>query len=92
MPEALRATEQAIALAPRKAAYFFNLADLKRFVAGEPELSAMEELAKDASLPVQDRIELHFARAKAYEDLGQRGEFIPPIAGRKCAQARADRI
>ena len=82
LPEALRATEQAIALAPRKAAYFFNLADLKRFVAGEPELSAMEELAKDASLPVQDRIELHFARAKAYEDLGQHeNSFRQLLAG-----------
>jgi len=72
LSEARQATERAIQFAPRKAAYFRNLGDLRCFVAGEPHLAAMEELAKDAaSLPVRDQIELHFARAKAYQDLGQ---------------------
>jgi tetratricopeptide (TPR) repeat protein len=72
LSEARQATEEAIRLSPRRAAYFNNLGKLRRFVAGESHLAAMDELARDAaSLPVQDQIELHFARAKAYEDLDQ---------------------
>jgi tetratricopeptide (TPR) repeat protein len=83
LPQARRATEQAIRLAPRQAAYFRNLGDLRRFVAGEAHLTAMEELAQDAaSLPVQDQINLHFALAKAYEDLGQcENSFRQLLAG-----------
>ena len=50
-------------------------AEITRFVAGDPRLAAMEQLARDsASLSVGDRIELHFALAKAYEDVGRHAE------------------
>jgi Flp pilus assembly protein TadD len=83
LPQACQATEQAIQLAPRQAAYFRNLGDLRRFVAGEAHLTAMENLAKDAaSRSAQDQIHLHFALAKAYEDLGQyENSFRQLLAG-----------
>jgi hypothetical protein len=72
LSDAREATERAIALAPRTAVYFRSLGEVRRFVAGEEHLATMEELARDAaSLTIQDRTELHFALAKAYEDLGQ---------------------
>src|SRR5262249_32281255 len=43
------------------------------FSADDPDLLAMEGLARDMSaLPSDGRIQLHFALAKAYEDLGRR--------------------
>ena len=54
--------------------YYYNLAALKRFEAGDSDLAAMEGLAKDmASLPDQNRIALHFALGKAYDDCGDTG-------------------
>jgi tetratricopeptide (TPR) repeat protein len=66
------AFERAIALDPREIAYYANLSDAKRFVADDPHLAAMEELARksEALLPVQ-RCQLNFALAKAYDDLGR---------------------
>jgi tetratricopeptide (TPR) repeat protein len=66
------AFERAIALDPREIAYYANLSEAKRFIAGDPHLAAMEELARKSEtlLPVQ-RSQLNFALAKAYDDLGR---------------------
>jgi hypothetical protein len=46
-----------------------------RFIAADPQIAAMEQLAEDsASLSIGDRIELHFALAKAYDDVGRHAE------------------
>ena len=46
-----------------------------RFAAGDAHLTALEKLIADsATLSVDDRIELHLALAKAYEDLGRHAE------------------
>lgn len=67
----VRATE----IKPRESAYYFNLADAKKFVAGDPHLAAMEELARDsAALSQGARTRLNFALAKAYDDLGRFGD------------------
>ena len=72
LAEARWTAKQAIQLAPRKISHYRVLGDVGRYVAGEPYLTAMEELVQNAaSLSVDDRIELHFALAKAYEDLDQ---------------------
>jgi tetratricopeptide (TPR) repeat protein len=69
--EAREAAEQATRLSPRHPAYFRNLAELKRFVAGEPLVKEIEALADNAaSFSAEERIELHFLLAKIYEDLG----------------------
>ena len=75
LSEARAAFEEAVRLAPRNTQYRFILSDMTHFVAGDPHLAAMEELARDGtSLSANDRIELHFALAKAYEDLGRHAE------------------
>jgi tetratricopeptide (TPR) repeat protein len=75
LAEARAALEQAVRLAPDNVRYRLNLSLIVRFVAGDPHLAAIERLAQDsASLSVGDRIELHFALAKAYEDVGRHAE------------------
>jgi tetratricopeptide (TPR) repeat protein len=72
LAEAQRDIEQAIQLAPRKPRYYYTLGQITRYVAAAPRVTAMEELVHDAtSLAIDDRIHLHFALAKAYEDLGR---------------------
>lgn len=69
LTEAGQAFEQAIQLAPRAVSYYDNLAAVRPFVAGDPYLTALEALAKDpAAFSTVDRIHLHFALAKAYEN------------------------
>ncbi len=75
LPEARAALEKAIALAPGNAKYRRDLVDITRFVAGDTDLTALEKLARDsAALSNDDRIELRFALAKTYEDLGRHTE------------------
>ena len=62
--------ETAIKLAPRNAGYQRSLALAKRFTAADPQLAAMEELARDvALLSENEQIALHFSLGKAYADL-----------------------
>ena len=69
--EARAACEKAIELAPRNPAFHFTLTTLKRFVPGDRQLEAMEAVASDeTALSPQDRIYLHFALAKTYDDVG----------------------
>jgi tetratricopeptide (TPR) repeat protein len=70
--EAQASFEQAIALDSTKPEFYRGLAESKRFSADDPHLLAMEALARDmTALPPDGQIELHFALAKVYEDLGR---------------------
>ncbi len=81
LAEAGHAAERAVQLAPRKAFYFGNLAELRSFAPGDPVLAAWEALANDAaSLPAGDRIHLHFALAKAYDDVGRAEDAFQQLA------------
>jgi tetratricopeptide (TPR) repeat protein len=72
LDEACRAFAKAIELAPRTGRFYRNLADCKRFAAGDPVLAAMEELARDrASLPEEGQRQLLFGLGKAFADLDQ---------------------
>jgi tetratricopeptide (TPR) repeat protein len=65
--------EKAASLAPHDAKIQYAAAQQRKIRAGDPGPAAWEKLA--ASLPQQnleDRCYLHFALAKAYEDLGER--------------------
>jgi tetratricopeptide (TPR) repeat protein len=73
--EAAKSFEQAIGLAPANVYFRLAASGLKRFVAGDPRLAELEEMAKDStSRPVRDQIELHFALGKAYDDMGRCAE------------------
>jgi tetratricopeptide (TPR) repeat protein len=68
---ATAAFRQAIALFPRSVSAWFNLADLHRFSAGDPEIAAMEALLKPGGVQgASDRTALHFALGKALLDAG----------------------
>lgn len=72
---AREAYERAIEIDPRETAYYVNLADAKKFTAGDAHLAAMEDQARNAeSLTPIGRSRLKFAMAKAYDDLGRYGE------------------
>lgn len=64
------ALERAAALAPKRAAYHRALAELAPFREDDPRLAPMETLARE-NLPEDQKAELHFALAKAYDDLGR---------------------
>jgi len=67
---------RAVELDPRQAAFHFNLVeDGEITAADDPHLAQMEALARDIdSLAAPSAIRLHFALAKAYDDLGRRDE------------------
>ena len=70
--EAQNAAEKAIKMAPRNARFYYTFGNVHDYLAGDRHLPAMESLVPDSpSLPADDRIELHFALAKAYQDLGE---------------------
>jgi tetratricopeptide (TPR) repeat protein len=72
LTEASAAIEQAIRLAPRNIAYYDNLVAIRPFAAADPLLRALEELAGDgAAFSTAEQMHLHFALAKAYENIGQ---------------------
>ncbi|MDE2184878.1 MAG: sulfotransferase [Alphaproteobacteria bacterium] len=71
--EARTSYERALALMPEMPTVHRAVADIKTFQDGDPQLTAMESLARHADrYPVQERISLHFALAKAYDDLDRR--------------------
>jgi tetratricopeptide (TPR) repeat protein len=74
--EAMAAYYTAKRLDPKSTAVYINLVDAKPFKsADDPDLLAMEELAKDLpSMSADDRMQLHFALSKAYGDLKRHGE------------------
>ncbi|MDE2135657.1 MAG: sulfotransferase [Alphaproteobacteria bacterium] len=72
--EARRAFERAVALSPKCPAYHRALAETARFGENDPRLAALEELAREVdAFPEDQKVELHFALAKAYDDLKRYG-------------------
>src|SRR5581483_10118759 len=73
--QAEAALEKATVREPRNAAVHLSLARLRPFVPGDPRLAALEKLEEiERSLGEKDRVALHFALGKAYDDL-DRGEL-----------------
>ena len=73
--EAVESFERSVELAPTNVRFRLSAVLSKRFVAGDPRLAELEEMAKESwSRPVSDQIELHFALGKAYDDTGQCAE------------------
>jgi tetratricopeptide (TPR) repeat protein len=92
LTEAREASERAIALAPREPMHFRQLGEVMKYANGDPFLTALEVLSKDeASLAVTKQIDLHFALAKAYADIGRpEDEFRRLLAGNKLKRARIE--
>jgi tetratricopeptide (TPR) repeat protein len=72
LAEARQAAEHAIQLVPNNPMHYYNLTEFKHFAAGDPHIAVMEKLDQNvASLPIKQQVQLHFALAKAYEDIGE---------------------
>jgi tetratricopeptide (TPR) repeat protein len=69
LDEARRELARAVQLAPTNTKFLFNLAELKRFDIGDPDIELMEKMSSDpAMFGDEQRIDLHFALSKAYAD------------------------
>jgi Sulfotransferase family/TPR repeat/Tetratricopeptide repeat len=68
--EARVAFERAIELSPSNLAFHYGLAISKRFLPGDQQLQVLEVMeVNQRPLSIDDRIYLHFALAKGYNDL-----------------------
>lgn len=65
------AFETALGLDPGSAEMHANLAELKTFEPGDPQIAAMEAQLSAGTLPKTEAVKLHFALAKAKEDCGE---------------------
>ena len=73
MDEAQAQLRRALALAPDRPEFAYYLVQLGKVRPGDEALSALEAaLPRAASLPAREQSLLHFALAKAYDDLGER--------------------
>jgi tetratricopeptide (TPR) repeat protein len=81
MEEASQAMQRALRLPPRDALRYLNLSEIRQFTAGDPYLADMEEFAGGiASLPTKQQIQLHFALAKAYDDVGRHADSFQQLS------------
>ena len=70
--DARAAYERALALAPDVPTLHRAVADIKKFREDDPQLKTMEALARNMTrFSEQECVSLHFALAKAYDDLGR---------------------
>jgi tetratricopeptide (TPR) repeat protein len=86
--ETRAAAEKLNKINPRNVYNYLLLADTKRFVRGDPQIAAMEELLKDSTaISARDRMALHFALGAIYEKLGEHersfGHFLDGNALRR---------
>ncbi len=90
LDEASEAVEQAIRLSPRRIRGYYNLAGTRRLRPGDPQIQAMEDLARDMpSLTAAEQIDLNFALAKALADIGDHaGSFQRLLAGNALKRAQ----
>ena len=69
---ARQALQSVIAIAPGRARAHYHLARLKRMTRSDPQLKILEGLARNlAALSTKDAIDVGFALAKAYDDIGE---------------------
>jgi tetratricopeptide (TPR) repeat protein len=92
--EAGHAAEAAIRLAPKRAAYYANLAEVRTFTHGDPHVAALEALTQealtqDASPVAEEWAHLHFALAKAYEDMGRADDAFAQLLAGNALKRRA---
>jgi tetratricopeptide (TPR) repeat protein len=94
LDEARAAYLQSLALDPKITGVYVNLADSKKFAAGDLHLAAMEALDRGSDpLSDTDRLQLDFALAKAYADIKDHKrsfEHLLRANGGKRAQIKYD--
>ncbi len=68
--DAMKHYARAIAIRPDYAEVHYNRAEIKTFRRGDPDLAALELLARRDDLPATKALHVDFALAKAFEDVG----------------------
>ncbi|MGA7712267.1 MAG: sulfotransferase [Rhizomicrobium sp.] len=90
--EARKAYELAVALSPETTGYHYELATCARFVANDPRLVALERLAQRLSnFSSTNQMLLHFALAKAYDDLGHYAQAFQHLTAGNAIRRRLSR-
>jgi tetratricopeptide (TPR) repeat protein len=79
LDEAVGAMDRMIALEPMNGPAHAFRAQMKRFVPGDPDLAALEQVAA-AAAPAEERCIAGFALGKAYADLGRNAESFEQYA------------
>ena len=74
LEDAMASYNKAIQLKPDFAAAHRSLSNIKKYEAGDSQVGLLESLLTNSELNKWDRMELCFALAKAYEDLGEYDE------------------
>ncbi|MFS2316687.1 tetratricopeptide repeat-containing sulfotransferase family protein [Maricaulis sp. D1M11] len=69
--DAVQAYRQALSASPTHGDAWYGLANLKTVKLDADDAEAMRQAAATPALPYADRIHIHFALAKAFEDMGQ---------------------
>jgi tetratricopeptide (TPR) repeat protein len=78
--EARRALEHAIALTPTRVRTYFLLADCVQLTLDDPNVRAMQDLAKDVRrLTTDEQIDLNFALGKVFADHGDHAKAFPRV-------------
>jgi tetratricopeptide (TPR) repeat protein len=91
LPESRRALEKAVELAPGTPIYHRALAETKRFRPDDPQLAAMEGLARRMDTYADEQqAALHFALGKAYADLGRHAIAFQHLAQGNAIKHRLD--
>jgi tetratricopeptide (TPR) repeat protein len=84
------ALERAIRLKPQVISTYINLASARKFKPGDPEIEAMEAaLLDNDSRSGFDRVGLHYAMGKVYDDIGEHEKAFAQFA-RGAALKRAE--
>ena len=73
---AVKSYEKAIAIKPDYAEAHHNLSTHKKYIANDPQITQMQSLASTSDLSQSDRMQLCFALAKVYEDIGKQDELF----------------
>jgi len=69
--KAMTCFRQSLQLRPDFGDAFGTISTIKRFSTGDEDIKTMETLLQQPDLAIRDRISIHFALGKAYEDCGQ---------------------
>ena len=73
---AVKCYEKAVAIKPGYAEAHRNLSALKKYTKDDPQITQMQSLISTSDLSQLDRMNLCFALAKVYEDLGKQDELF----------------
>ncbi len=73
---AVKCYEKAVAIKPGYAEAHRNLSALKKYTKDDPQITQMQSLISTSDLSQLDRMNLCFALAKVYEDLGRQDELF----------------